>query len=165
MFAYSMAAAHEDLPHATYEHFMVSNTHMYGEGWPFVDALGDDVCIPPVDGLYYPSFPMPTFLHFCQFFRIGELGFQKRRLPKSLFQCDKPLLADTPIDLPKLDYKNRDGDIIKLNRQESRRNAFAICILHHTINAAVINYRNVMCGNTTGAYNTEKSVNLALINY
>ena len=111
MFAYSMAAAHEELPHFTYEHFMVSNTNMYGEGWPFIDALEDDVCVPPVNGIYYPALPLPTFLHYCQFFRIGELGFQKRRLPKSIFQCDKPMMAETPRNLASLTYKNRDGEV------------------------------------------------------
>lgn len=115
MYAYSMAAAHEDLPHATMEHFMVSNTQMHGEGWKFIDALQDDVCRPAFNGIYYPGMPLPTFLHHCQFFRVGELGFQKRRIPKSLFECDKPLLADIPEGFAKLDYKNRDGEVNSFN--------------------------------------------------
>lgn len=41
MYAYSMAAAHEKLPHFQFEHFMVSNTDAGGEGWPLIDKLDD----------------------------------------------------------------------------------------------------------------------------
>ena len=44
MYAYSIAAAHEYLPHFTMMHYMVSNTQMRDEeGWKWVDDLGDDV--------------------------------------------------------------------------------------------------------------------------
>ena len=46
MYAYSMAAAHENLPHLRMDQFMVSNTECGGEGWDWVDAL-DDPCEPP----------------------------------------------------------------------------------------------------------------------
>ncbi len=106
-----MAAAHENLPHVTMEHFMVSNTNMDSEGWRFVDALGDKVCQPPVNGIYYPELPLPTFLHYCQFYRVGEFGFQKRRIPKSMFECDQPLLSELPTNLALTNYKNRDGEV------------------------------------------------------
>lgn len=103
MYAYSMAASHEYLPHFTAMHYMVSNTNVDEEGWKWVDGLGDDVCQPPrvvagggsgVRGAgagagadaditatiehikYYPDRPMPSLVHYCQFFRIGELGEQ-----------------------------------------------------------------------------------------
>ena len=122
MYAYSMAAAHEDLPHFTVMHYMISNTDMDEEGWRWIDQLETDVCEPPKvspgtndlgisEITFYPGRPMPTVVHFCQFFRIGELGFHKRRLQKALFDCDFPLLIDPPIDVGKLDYKNRDGEV------------------------------------------------------
>lgn len=40
MYAYSMAAAHQELPHLTLMNYMISNTDMDEEGWPFIDALG-----------------------------------------------------------------------------------------------------------------------------
>ena len=49
MYAYSMAAAHDNLPHLQLENYMVSNTDSPGEGWPLVDAL-DDACVPPDEG-------------------------------------------------------------------------------------------------------------------
>lgn len=113
MYAYSMAAAHEELPHFTVLHHMVSNTHMAEEGWKWVDVLNDDVCVPPdaSTGLYYSDKPMPTFLHYCQFFRSGEFGFQKRRIRKSIFDCNSPMMAELPSKLGTSEYKNRDGEV------------------------------------------------------
>jgi hypothetical protein len=113
MYAYSLAGAHENLPHLTMEHFMVSNPFVEpGEGWRFIDAFGDDVCRPPDEhGIYYPDKPLPTFLHHCQFYRIGELGFQKRRVRGKQFECESPLFVEPPLDIGKLDYKNRDGEV------------------------------------------------------
>ena len=48
MYAYSMAAAHEKLPHLRMDNWMVSNTQAGGEGWAWIDAL-DDPCVPPDD--------------------------------------------------------------------------------------------------------------------
>jgi hypothetical protein len=112
MYAYSMAAAHEELPHFTAHHWMVSNTFANDEGWPWIDVLGDDVCQDPVNGVFYPERPFPTLLHYCQFFRAGELGFQKRRIKKSIFACDSPMMAEPPRDLGKVTYKNRDGEVM-----------------------------------------------------
>ncbi len=111
MYAYSMAAAHEELPHLRMDHFMVSNIDAGGEGWPWVDALGDDVCQPPVDGIYYPTKPLPTFAHYCQFYRAEKIGYHKRRMPGDIFSCEKPLLVDIPPSLAFVDHKNRDGEV------------------------------------------------------
>jgi hypothetical protein len=54
---------------------------------------------------------MPSVLHFCQFYRAGEFGFQKRRIKKEMFNCDHPLMAELPRDIGKIDYKNRDGEV------------------------------------------------------
>ena len=112
MYAYSMAAAHEELPHLRPDHFMVSNVLAGGEGWQWVDAL-PDVCTPPVNGVYFPDKPLPTFLHYCQFFRAAEIGFHKRRVYKDIFSCERPMLMDLPRNLSLVDYKNRDGEVSK----------------------------------------------------
>ena len=93
-YAYSMAAAHENLPHLQVFHHMISNIDAgNSEGWPLISAL-DDVCLPPVNGIYHPDKPLPTFMHFCQGYDIGELGFAKRRLRTSIFTCEHDLLLD-----------------------------------------------------------------------
>eukprot|EP01036_Dinobryon_divergens_P031910 gene31910-41401_t len=112
MYAYSMAAAHEQLPHFTMNHYMVSNTFADDEGWAWIDSLGYDVCQPPTSqGISYPGRPLPIFLHFCQFFRAGNIGFQKRRIRQPIFDCDKPILMELPLDLGKSKYKNKDGEV------------------------------------------------------
>lgn len=91
---------------------MVSNTEVSpGEGWPWVDQL-PDVCLPPDDrGVYFPGRPLPTMMHYCQFFRAGELGFQKRRIPKKIFSCDHDMLLEPPADLGSLDYRVKEGKV------------------------------------------------------
>ena len=111
MYAYSMAAAHTNLPHFTLHNLMVSNVHAGDEGWKWIDQLEDDVCEPAVNGVYYPGKTLPAVLHFCQFYRAGEIGFQKRRIKKELFSCDQPMMMELPRDLGKVNYKNRDGEV------------------------------------------------------
>jgi hypothetical protein len=54
---------------------------------------------------------MPSVVHFCQFFRAGELGFQKRRIKKDIFRCDAPMMEEPPVTLGTVKYKNRDGTV------------------------------------------------------
>jgi len=95
MYAYSMAASHEKLPHLQLDHYMVSNTDAGGEGWQWIDQL-DNPCSPPENGIYFPNKPLPTFLHYCQFFSVGELGFYKRQFPRDSFSCEAPMLVEPP---------------------------------------------------------------------
>eukprot|EP01041_Mallomonas_annulata_P000783 gene783-1510_t len=161
MYAYSMASAHEDLPHLQLDHYMVSNTDAGGEGWQWVDKL-DDVCTPPVDGVYFPGQPLPTLVHFCQFFRVGDLGFQKRRLAADAFSCEAPMLVEPPKDLGFLDYKVTDQNTqAKIGKLQGRRNAFMICVLHRSINAAITDYKQRMCRDNANT-NYSKTVNLRI---
>lgn len=163
MYAYSMGAAHEKLPHLQLEHYMVSNTDVgIGEGWPHVDKM-DDVCVPPdSSGIFYPGKEVPTVMHYCQFYRAAELGFQKRRVPKDIFNCDQPMLAEPPVDLGFTNYRVRNGVREDLKKVQVKRNAFALCIIHRSINAAVLHYRNIMC---PVPFNTDKTVNVQKLNY
>ena len=126
MYAYSMAAAHQNLPHFTFMHFMISNTDVEIEGWKWIDQLKDKVCLParvfgnPVEALqttgiinkkFYPAKTLPNFLHYCQFFRVGELGFYKGRIRQDIFNCDFPLFEEPTEDLAKVNYENRDGEV------------------------------------------------------
>eukprot|EP00981_Chlorochromonas_danica_P001918 scaffold398_cov177-Ochromonas_danica.AAC.17 len=148
MYAYSMAAAHEELPHFIMRHYMISNTDMNEEGWKYIDDLGENVCEPPdqSSGLFYPNRLLPNILHYCQFYRVGEFGFQKRRFRKKMLSCDGPLLAALPNDLGKLRYKNRDGENMPLRPVPARRNAFMLCAIHRSINSMLRHYREKMCG-------------------
>lgn len=169
MYAYSMAAAHTEVPHFTVTHYMVSNTDVYDEGWKWVDILQQKVCDRPDEsGVYYPGKNLPTVMHYCQFFRAGEYGFQKRRVNKNMFECNpkSPLLVDPPDDLAKVDYKNRDGEIIKLGPIAVRRNAFALCVISRSINAMIVDYKTKMCGHTpNNSINRNVTINVANLKY
>jgi hypothetical protein len=104
MYAYSMAAAHENLPHLQFEHFMVSNTDAAEEGWPLVDDI-PDTCEPPdASGIYYPGRPLPTVVHYCQNFRVSYIEFAKRSANKAMFTCGAPLFEEPPKDLAFSDF-------------------------------------------------------------
>lgn len=156
MYAYSMAAAHENLPHLQFENHMVSNTEVHpGEGWQHVDAL-EDSCVPPDEhGIYFPGQNLPTVLHFCQFFRAGDYGFQKRRVPKDIFTCDAPMFKEPPADLAKAEYRIKNKVKEALKPVMAKRHAFALCVLHRSINAAISDYKDRMCGPEA---NREKSL-------
>lgn len=158
-----MAAAHNNLPHLTMIHLMVSNIDVDEEGWAHVDPLKDDVCRDPVSGLFYPDHLMPTVLHYCQFYRIGEYGFQKRRLRKSIFDCNAPIMATPPLNISEVRYKNRDGEIIRLGPKSSRRGTFMLCTIHKAINAMLTYYKSKMCAPET--INLTPSVNLVSREY
>ena len=167
MYAYSMAAAHENLPHTTLMNYMVSNTQADDEGWKWVDKLNDKVCEPLIDTtnnnkLFYPSYKaFPTVLHYCQFFRAGEIGFQKRRLTRlKPFSCESPMMLVLPNDLGKVTYKNRDGEIIKLGPIQAKRNAFMLCTIHSALNAAMVDYKTRMCDENYDSVNYNRSINV-----
>jgi peptidyl serine alpha-galactosyltransferase len=190
MYAYCLAAAHQNLPHTTLVQHMVSNVNVdaKAEGWAGIDALGDDVCTlqnklnstagTTTSSLSSLAKTMPTFIHYCQFYRAGEIGFKKRRFHKKYFECNSPLLLEPPENLGSVRYKNRDGEIVKYNAQEARRNAFMLCALHRGINEAVLDAKTMVCsaggdekgmrqhvrdnGDLSDVVNTTRSVNLAV---
>eukprot|EP00605_Chrysophyceae_sp_TOSAG23-4_P001931 GSChrysophyteH1.ASY1.ANO1.2134.1 assembled CDS len=176
MYAYVLAAAHEKLPHTTVTHHMVSNVFASAndEGWTGIDSLGDNVCQPPAQ----QRREFPTFMHYCQFYRAKDIGFQKRRFHKKYFGCAAPLLLEPPLDLGTARYKNRDGEIVEYSEMEGRRNAFALCAITRSINRVVMDIKQIVCsagGDTVGVpqvtsdpadridvINTNKTVNLAV---
>jgi hypothetical protein len=111
MYAYSMAAAHEELPHLQLDHYMVSNVESGGEGWDWIDAL-ENVCVPPnEEGIFYDGQPLPLVIHFCQTYRAGDLSYSKRQIPKDIFSCESPLLVDPPRNLADADYFYKKSEV------------------------------------------------------
>ena len=149
MYAYSMAAAHERLPHLQLENLMVSNTDAGGEGWPLVDKL-PHACSLPVDGIYLPGTPLPTVVHYCQNFRAGNLGFAKRQVhkgPDGIFSCAHPLFAEPSVNLDQADFRIKAGEKQDMSKKsiQIKRNAYTLCVIHRSINAAMIDYKQRMC--------------------
>jgi len=160
MYAYSMAAAHEKLPHVQVDNYMVSNTQAGGESWPHVDSL-PQVCVPPdEDGHFYAGLPMTTVIHYCQNYRVGELGFQKRRVPHNIFSCESPMMVEPPTDLAAATYKVKSGQKVEMkNALQTKREAFALCVIHSALNSALLDYKKRMCPND-GTTNYAKTLNI-----
>lgn len=163
MYAYSMAAAHERLPHLQGEHYMVSNTEVDpGEGWPHVDAMPRGLNELPLgpNGGYYPGRKIPTVLHYCQFFRVGDFGFQKRRVPKNIFSCEGDMMLELPEGLDSLDYQYMNKKRVPIKgKKQAKRHAFALMIVHRSINAAIMDFKDKMCVGKNTTY--VKNINVA----
>ena len=161
MYGYSMAAAHLELPHGRVDHLMVSNTGAFGEGWSYVDALfthGLDVCQRGDLPQHSIEHPLPTFLHFCQGYRIDTWFFHKRRVPmvkndirwpqptSAILSCDHPLPAAPPQDLPsRLWQRKPKNETITLTSTQARRQAFMLCAVHHGIAADLGQFKRRVC--------------------
>jgi len=165
MYAYSMAAAHEGLPHAQFYHYMVSNSEGGGEGWDYVDDL-DDVCeapsVPSKDAVpqmhvgdvtverFYDGKPLPVLFHYCQHFKLTEeLNFYKgaHRDANSMSCATKLLPVCEPGTAGKdIDFKQhkRGTDIYKSTRKK-KRGGFAVNLIHRVYNKAVARYQQRMC--------------------
>ena len=91
----------------------VSCTECYGEGWQWVDKL-ENVCMPPVYSsrssdaqgerfMYYPGHELPTFLHYCQSFKVNAMSFYKRHLRTEIFNfssSDSPGCTQKLFEIP-----------------------------------------------------------------
>jgi len=111
MYAYSMAAAHERLPHLQVDHYMVSNVDSGGEGWAWIDALEENVCSRFDGHTHFPNRDLPTVLHFCQTYRVGDLSYTKRRVPHDLFSCESPLFVEVNPELTSSTYIIKNGKV------------------------------------------------------
>ena len=81
MYAYCLAAADVGLPHEVVNTMMISADDAYGEGWDLIDKLPDDqVCISGITPNQSAG-PLPTLLHYCQSFGVGDIFFSKYLVP------------------------------------------------------------------------------------
>lgn len=148
MYAYSIAAAHLELPHLRLDHYMVSNVDASGEGWPFVDKLEEYACSD------YPDLGLdqPVFLHYCQFYRVEHWGFHKRRVDPGFFSCDSPLFLIPPDDLEDTLWKEDPYKKTLLSKRQAQHNAFQLCNIVKRLNRAATKYKNLLCPAGTANY-------------
>lgn len=152
MYAYSISAAHNQLPHLRLDHYMISNIDSGGEGWPLVDKIQTRMCgdLPDL------GLDQPVFLHFCQFYRVEHWGFHKRRVNEEMFSCEAPLFKIPPEDLEDTHWKEDPWKKTVLSKQQARRMAFSLCNLVKRINRAVTKYKHMYC--PVGKANMTESV-------
>merc|ERR1719491_1660049 len=108
MFAFCIAAAHENLPHQRIDSMMISDPYSNAEGWPLVDKI-------PIDGMcdfaknpQHDVYAVPSLIHYCQKYTIDEWVFYKRKMVEDFFTCESPLMVLPPPDIIKgKDYKQQ----------------------------------------------------------
>lgn len=156
MYAYSIAAAHEELPSLTMNHMMISDVTAYSEGWPFIDDLSE-FCENPVNGVFYPDKPFPVVFHYCQAYSIGDFFFSKRRVKNGIFSCSNPLFKLPDDQIININTsKTRSGEIIEFKSIKPKiRNGFAVCTILKIFNSALKHYKDIMCKDDPNTnYNT-----------
>lgn len=149
MYAYSMAAAHLDLPHFQMEQYMVSNTEAGAEGWPWVDSLEDSCMSPDAVGIFYRDKPIPTVLHYCQTFRLGGLSFYKGAHRDKFIDCNTSPMPAMPPSACRIDLKGisweKEREKFKAARH-AKRGGFALNIIFEMLNKTIDHYqRSTIC--------------------
>jgi len=161
MYAYCLAAADMGLPHEVVNSMMISSVGAYGEGWDMIDKIPDDeVClsgITPNKSLH----PLPTLLHYCQNYGVGEVLFTKHLMPADIFTCQKPLLIEPADDAMSPDnaYKLKFGGQKEVLKPKlHKRNVFATCALTSIVNEASLFFKLHHCNKSET--NKERKLNL-----
>ena len=165
MYAYSLAAAHVELPHQMVRSLMMSDTGNQREGWNIIDDLSlKDACQFGFD-IRKTDRALPGVMHYCQRYMIGKHFFGKRRLPKDFLTCERSLLYEAPPDVgAKYDYKipppphKPPGEKKPLNQMQQRRESLALCIVTRTLNDAATFWKQNAC--EEGKANLNKSLDL-----
>ena len=168
MHAYSMAAAHLNLPHQVSKSFMISDPESGSEeAWTeWIDKTprddkgdkdknesNDETNICSLNYRY-----MPHVYHYCQRVYIGPYFFSKYQVPKSppdddILACSHPLYQEAPANVMDL-YNSSitlDGQWHNLSQRQRRRMAFGVCQILPRLNAAVAFYKQHHCSPASAA--------------
>lgn len=133
MYAYVMAAAHLQLPHTLFDHFMVSCVDCRGEGWPWVDVNAHDACADPFG---VPA-KTPVILHYCHNYNVGNTEapmFHKGHVPPNILDCDQPAIIEPPKDFQ-----------AKQTTEHNKRSAWMTCMIISRLNNALEAYKSKFC--------------------
>ena len=175
MYACSIAVADYGIRPVLLDSLMVSNVDAGGEGWPWIDVLPmHRGCDPTVLTQKDPEYQLPTFLHYCQTFRIPELEgaynshpgvapnwkYSKYAVPDGILHCpagskalegggeqrkSKKLTGGTMA----LDENGFLPDLpTTIDAHDSKkalRNIFATCVATRATNQAAKDYRRWFC--------------------
>lgn len=161
MYAYCLAAADKGLPHEVVNSMMLSSVDSYGEGWNLIDKIPDgEVCLSGITRSQ-SLHPLPTVMHYCQNYGVGNILFTKYLVPEDIFTCQKPLLIEpgdnamSPNNSYKLKFGGRKEE---LEPKMHKRNTFATCVMTRIVNEASLFFKLHHCNNS-GA-NKERTLNL-----
>lgn len=165
MYAFSIASAHLELPHQLVGSLMISVTSNNdgGEGWKWIDALpSDNICSFAMSD--DNSHTLPSVLHFCQRYGVGDRNFfAKKKLPKDFFSCESPLIEEPAMDIGTGKYLYRKPPFldttVKYSATAEKREAFVICKMTGFLNQAALFFKRKHCSSGS-KINVKKEINL-----
>mmetsp|Transcript_1841 Transcript_1841/g.2872 ORF Transcript_1841/g.2872 Transcript_1841/m.2872 type:complete len:318 (-) Transcript_1841:414-1367(-) len=166
MYAFSIATADLQLPHQLMASLMVSDTSGdgNGEGWKMVDDIpGEEVCSFAMDGLDVEVHPLPTVLHFCHRYGVGDRAFfANTKVPANFFSCGMPLLEEPTLDIGSGKYLYKQPPFLDTRMEYSavieKREAFMVCASTGFLNEAALYFKERHCiGNNA---NVRKAIRL-----
>lgn len=129
---------------------MVSNIGTGGEGWPFIDKIGDDegtaMCNFATAPIIDTKYPIPSVIHYCQRYIVNKFLFYKRNFPIDFFECDSAPLSSPPIDLAEgFMQENLGEDKYQEDKTKIKRNTFMLCAINSMLNDAQRFYKKHHC--------------------
>lgn len=145
MFAFSLAAAHLELPHQLIDSLMISNAGA-GEGWELINKIPREETCHFAQSADHEQYPVPSVIHFCQRYNVGPWLFAKHRTPKDIFSCESPLFREPESDIAtKYNYKkNPEGETTFVkNVKTIQDDSFMICALTRRVNDAALYFKKV----------------------
>jgi hypothetical protein len=152
MYAFSIASAHLELPHQLVGSLMISDTYVDGgEGWKSIDALpADNVCDYAMNNRSNSHTKLPSLLHFCQRYGVGDKAFfAKKKLPKDFFTCESPLIEEPSMDIGSGKYLYRKPPFldttVRFSAAVEKREAFVICSMTGFLNEAALFFKQKHC--------------------
>jgi len=150
MYSYCLAAADQGLPHEVVNSMMISAIDAYGEAWELVDSIPDDqVCLTGITP-NQSKYPLPTVVHYCQGYGVGEVYFTKYQMDPDIFTCSAQLLNEPGNDAmsPENAYKRRNKKAKKEVFEKPKlhkRSVFITCAMTSVVNEALLFYKLHHC--------------------
>mmetsp|Transcript_18288 Transcript_18288/g.39529 ORF Transcript_18288/g.39529 Transcript_18288/m.39529 type:complete len:546 (+) Transcript_18288:265-1902(+) len=89
---------------------------------------------------------LPTFLHYCQTYKLANHTFAKRKMPHDFFRCDGlPLKLDAEAMMNELDSVENDISLPEVHKKKQMRTGFMLCHLIPLMNMALDDYKSDVC--------------------
>ena len=90
--------------------------------------------------------PLPTFLHFCQNYKLANHAFAKRKMAHDFFRCDgSPLELDVEALTKELESAESDRGLAANQKKKQMRTGFMLCHLIPLMNMALDEYKVDVC--------------------
>ena len=172
MYACSIAVADYGIRPVMIDSMMISNTDMEDEGFAWIDKLPmDRGCDPTVLTQVDPVYPLPTFLHYCQSYKVTDFAegfskhpgespnfvFSKYQVPNEILECPEGSKAFEGGEVKKGKndgsmFLNKEGLLpeppVFVDAHGSKRelrNIFMNCVATRATNQAARDFRRWFC--------------------